>query len=57
LGLPIAKAIIEEHGGRLEIGDAEGGGARVQLRLPDTLNAAEGNNAAQDNQPSDAATS
>ncbi|MFP6684916.1 MAG: ATP-binding protein, partial [Polyangiaceae bacterium] len=34
LGLPIAKAVIEQHGGRLIVGDTDGGGARVELRLP-----------------------
>ncbi len=34
LGLPIVKKIIEEHGGTLSLGDAESGGARVELRLP-----------------------
>jgi signal transduction histidine kinase len=34
LGLSIATKVAEAHGGRLEIGDAPGGGARVSLVLP-----------------------
>jgi two-component system nitrogen regulation sensor histidine kinase NtrY len=34
LGLSIAAKVAEAHGGRLEIGDAPGGGARVSLVLP-----------------------
>jgi two-component system nitrogen regulation sensor histidine kinase NtrY len=33
LGLAIVKKIVEEHGGTLELRDAEGGGALVRLRL------------------------
>lgn len=34
LGLPIAKAIVEAHGGSLRIDAGPGGGTRVWLRLP-----------------------
>ncbi len=34
LGLPITKAQIEQHGGRLEIDSAPGQGTRVRLRFP-----------------------
>jgi len=36
LGLPIARAIAEAHGGVLELADGDGGegGARFELRLP-----------------------
>ncbi|MCI0469819.1 MAG: ATP-binding protein, partial [Nitrospirae bacterium] len=34
LGLPIAKRIIEEHGGRIELKSAEGEGTEVRLTLP-----------------------
>ncbi len=34
LGLAIVKKIAEDHGGRLVLGDNEGGGARVALVLP-----------------------
>lgn len=34
LGLPLARAVCTAHGGDLEIGEAEGGGARVRLRIP-----------------------
>ncbi|EYD73552.1 Nitrogen regulation protein NtrY [Rubellimicrobium mesophilum DSM 19309] len=34
LGLPIVKKIIEEHGGTLQLEDAEGRGARAVIRLP-----------------------
>ena len=34
LGLAIVKKIAEDHGGRLVLGDNEGGGARVALSLP-----------------------
>jgi two-component system nitrogen regulation sensor histidine kinase NtrY len=46
LGLPIVKKIIEEHGGTLQLEDAEGRGARAVIRLPtkarhETIDAAE----------------
>jgi len=34
LGLSIVHAIVAQHGGTLEVGDAPGGGARIILRLP-----------------------
>lgn len=34
LGLAIVKKVMEEHGGRMRLGDAEGGGARIHLSFP-----------------------
>jgi signal transduction histidine kinase len=34
LGLAIVRALAEAHGGKVEIGDAPGGGARVTVSLP-----------------------
>lgn len=34
LGLPVAKAIVEAHGGRIGIASAPGGGVRVSVVLP-----------------------
>jgi signal transduction histidine kinase len=34
LGLGVSRAIVERHGGTLRIGQAAGGGARVEVRLP-----------------------
>lgn len=34
LGLPIARHIVEAHGGKLEVGAHQGGGARFLVRLP-----------------------
>lgn len=34
LGLAIVKKIMEEHGGRLRLGDAVGGGTRIHLSFP-----------------------
>jgi signal transduction histidine kinase len=34
LGLAIARQIVEAHGGRIEVGDATGGGARFTITLP-----------------------
>jgi signal transduction histidine kinase len=33
LGLPIARQIVEAHGGKLEVGERRGGGARFTVRL------------------------
>src|SRR4029077_1285947 len=34
LGLAVARQIVEAHGGRLEVGEGAGGGARFTVRLP-----------------------
>jgi len=34
LGLAVARHIVEAHGGRLDVGERAGGGARFTLRLP-----------------------
>jgi signal transduction histidine kinase len=34
LGLAVARRIVEQHGGRIVLGDAPGGGARVEVRVP-----------------------
>ncbi|KQP80753.1 ATP-binding protein [Aeromicrobium sp. Leaf291] len=34
LGMYIVRGIVEEHGGRIEIGDAEGGGACIRVWVP-----------------------
>jgi signal transduction histidine kinase len=34
LGLTIARAIVEQHGGTLELCDNDGGGGRAEVRLP-----------------------
>ncbi|MDP6873793.1 MAG: ATP-binding protein, partial [Alphaproteobacteria bacterium] len=34
LGLAIVKKIMEEHGGRMRLDDAEGGGALIHLSFP-----------------------
>jgi two-component system NtrC family sensor kinase len=34
LGLSITYSIVEKHGGTLEIADADGGGARITMRVP-----------------------
>ncbi len=34
LGLAVARQIVEAHGGRLEVGQADGGGARFTITLP-----------------------
>jgi two-component system sensor histidine kinase HydH len=34
LGLAVARQIVEAHGGRIEVGDRPGGGARFAIRLP-----------------------
>ena len=33
-GLAVARQIVEAHGGRIEVGDADGGGARFTVTLP-----------------------
>ena len=40
LGLAVARQIAEAHGGRIEVGDAPGGGARFTLTLPVAAGAA-----------------
>jgi signal transduction histidine kinase len=35
LGLPIVRAIVEAHGGKVTLADAEEGGLRVEIDLPD----------------------
>ncbi len=40
LGLPIARQIVEAHGGRIEVGERRGGGARFVVRLPASPGAA-----------------
>jgi two-component system sensor histidine kinase HupT/HoxJ len=34
LGLSISYGIVERHGGKLSVGNAEGGGAVFELELP-----------------------
>ena len=34
LGLAVARQIVEAHGGRIDVGDGAGGGARFTVRLP-----------------------
>src|SRR5439155_17559854 len=34
LGLAVARHIVEAHGGRIEVGERAGGGARFIVRLP-----------------------
>lgn len=34
LGLPIAKTIVEAHGGRIEARERDGGGTRMRITLP-----------------------
>jgi signal transduction histidine kinase len=34
LGLPLAKGIVESHGGRIEVTSAPGQGAQFEIRLP-----------------------
>jgi two-component system NtrC family sensor kinase len=34
LGLAVARQIVEAHGGRIEVGERAGGGARFTVRLP-----------------------
>jgi signal transduction histidine kinase len=36
LGLAIVRAVVDAHGGRVELLDAEGGGARLVVTLPAT---------------------
>ncbi len=42
LGLAIVRKIMEDHGGSLSIGDADGGGARIALAFPKRAAAAAG---------------
>jgi two-component system nitrogen regulation sensor histidine kinase NtrY len=42
LGLAIVKKIVEEHGGQISLGDAEGGGAVIRFTLPLVVEAAAG---------------
>ena len=37
LGLAIVKAVADSHGGRVELLEADGGGARFVVRLPATV--------------------
>jgi signal transduction histidine kinase len=37
LGLAIVKAVADAHGGRVELLEADGGGARFVVRLPATV--------------------
>jgi signal transduction histidine kinase len=37
LGLAVARQIVEAHGGRIEVGERAGGGARFAVRLPAAL--------------------
>ena len=34
LGLSLSYGIVQEHGGRITVGESEGGGARFEIRLP-----------------------
>ena len=40
LGLAVAREIVTAHGGRIDVGDRPGGGARFAVRLPAALGAA-----------------
>ncbi len=40
LGLAVARQIVEAHGGRIEVGEGAGGGARFVIRLPASTEAA-----------------
>jgi two-component system, NtrC family, sensor kinase len=40
LGLPIARQIVEAHGGKLDVGERRGGGACFTVRLPKASEAA-----------------
>jgi len=34
MGLALARSIVENHGGQIVVGDADGGGTRIEVRLP-----------------------
>jgi signal transduction histidine kinase len=34
MGLALARTIVESHGGEIAVGDADGGGSRIEVRLP-----------------------
>jgi two-component system nitrogen regulation sensor histidine kinase NtrY len=52
LGLAIVKKIMEEHGGRMRLDDADGGGAQIHLHFP-ALNAGESSNGGSDDAKKD----
>jgi len=52
LGLAIVKKIMEEHGGRMRLDDADGGGAQIHLHFP-ALNAGESRNGGSDDAKKD----
>jgi two-component system C4-dicarboxylate transport sensor histidine kinase DctB len=34
MGLALARTIVESHGGEIAVADADGGGTRIEVRLP-----------------------
>jgi signal transduction histidine kinase len=38
MGLALARTIVKNHGGQIEVGDANGGGTRIEVRLPTLTN-------------------
>ena len=42
LGLALCREIVDKHGGRIEARDREGGGAHIELRIPEALKRGEG---------------